>query len=127
MHIWTNTFTKHSKCYKMGCIGPAGLHLGLYKSVKVLRHLCFAQFPGVRTDFQNQNLSGPEPLPQEPLPQAPFHVHGARSNKAYQRKEKKRSVVLQVSIVQHLNTKSKKAPYGRGANMDMGGGKPTLW
>lgn len=31
-NTWTNTFTKHSKCYKMGCIGPIVLEFGyLYK------------------------------------------------------------------------------------------------
>lgn len=31
-NTWTNTFTKHSKCYKMGCIGPIVLQFGyLYK------------------------------------------------------------------------------------------------
>lgn len=38
-NTWTNTFTKHSKCYKMGCIGPIVLQFGyLYKLSRLRCH-----------------------------------------------------------------------------------------
>lgn len=114
-----------------GSSGPGGLFWVLpiwscfcfYKSVKVLRHLCRSE----------DRLPEPEPIRARPPPQAPQETPppGATSRarcterSSVSKKEKKRSFVLQVSIVQHLNTKVKKAPYGGGANTHMGreGGK----
>lgn len=48
-NTWTNTFTKHSKCYKMGCIGPIVLQFGyLYKLSRYDVIFTFAQFYNAR-------------------------------------------------------------------------------
>lgn len=95
---WTNTFTKHSKCYKMGCIGPVGFFpppIWIFVQTKVARHHC-------TTDSSRERLAGPENLRQ-----TPSHFHGA----AVKSKKKKRSFLLQVSSVQYQT--SQKGCYRR--------------
>lgn len=73
MHIWTNTFTKHSKCYKMGCIGPIGFflsNLDLYTNQSSTSPLLCT------TDPSQKRLAVPENL-QQRHQKTPFHFYGA--------------------------------------------------
>lgn len=86
MHIWTNTFTKHSKCYKMACIGPIG---GFLSNLDLCTNQSSAPPPRCTADSGQQRLVEPENLHQRHQ-KTPFHFDGA----ATKPKEKKRSFVL---------------------------------
>lgn len=110
MHIWTNTFTKHSKCYKMGCIGPIGFFFPIWISVqiKVAHRLCFAQLTAVRRGLQGQAPMAATRAPTE-APEDPISFSWC----SHQMREKKHSFLLQVSSLQYQTQVKRVAMGGR--------------
>lgn len=105
MHIWTNTFTKHSKCYKMGCIGPIGFflsNLDLYTNQSSTSPLLCT------TDAQPEEACSARESPTE-APEDPISFLWC----SHQMKEKKRSFLLQGSSIQHQTQVKRVAMGGR--------------
>lgn len=122
MHMWTNTLTKHSKCYKMAALvrpGPPAGSCFFYKSVTGLRHLR-RTVQGVGTDLQSQ---GPVRDPGGPSHQAPGPSLGAASGQRIKGKERKeRQLPPWGSMVPEVNSKVKR-PFGRRPTRTLVAGK----